>query len=81
MGAKQTGWYLARRDTRWDVYPQREELVRVYVEYVGQIADTMVREDGAPACNYILDAPCEPPADPSAAMNIRSRRLSSRRSL
>jgi hypothetical protein len=59
-GAPADGWWWARRDTRWDVYPQQQPLERVRVQRAwGQLVD-LFHEDGSKVrVGYILDRPVE----------------------
>ena len=50
-----SGWWWARRDTRWDVYPQTEPLVRLRVEPDGPGFVKMFHENGAQTrVGYVL---------------------------
>lgn len=52
------GWWWARRDTRWDPYPQNEPLVRLRVESDGPHFVKMFHESGVKVCEgYILVRP------------------------
>lgn len=56
----QVRWVWARRDTRWDVYPQVEPLVRLRVEQDGRQFVKLFHEDGAKVCaGYIIVKDCE----------------------
>jgi hypothetical protein len=62
MVTQVSGWFWARRDTRWDVYPQEEPLVLLRVE-----PWHMYFEDGAETrTGYILVREAEAPLKVSA---------------
>jgi hypothetical protein len=48
-------WFWARRDTRWDPYPQDEPLVRLRVEQDGPGFVKLFHEAGDKTCEgYVL---------------------------